>query len=360
MHTIQSLPGRTARINDEEWLYFSGTAYLGVVQEPRFRELVKEGIDRYGIHYGGSRLAAIRLPLFGEAEQLLCCLTGAPAALTVSSGSLAGQLVVRHLAPGRTCFFAPGVHPALWPENYTPSHLPYDTWARQLLNAIPQAPTPPLILTNSLDSLYAQPFDFSWLDRLSGSLPITVIVDDSHGFGVCGKKGEGIYPKLKAPDNVTLIAISSLGKAFGMPGGVILGPFSFIEELEQSPFFGGASPISPAFLHAFTRGQDLYRQCLNRLRKNIFRFHQAVASPGQNPPLNPAWPPFHTFDDYPVFFTPDNGLADFLARHRVLLSSFPYPTPNDKLLTRVVINSLHTNEDIDRLVELSRQYWGER
>ncbi len=351
MYTIESLPGRTARINGEEWLYFSGTAYLGVVRDDRFRALVKEGVDRYGLHYGGSRLAAIRLPLFATAEALLCRLTGAPAALTVSSGTMAGQLVVRQLAHRHTCFFGPDIHPALWPENYEPTPYTFREWSHFLTqNATPALPAyrPPwLILTNALDSLRVRPYDFSWLEQLPTGIPVTVVIDDSHGFGITGAEGAGIFPELKAPENVRLIVISSLGKAFGIPGGVILGPPDILATLAKSPFFGGASPVSPAFLHAFIEGQEIYRENRETLRRNIRQFAAAIKDSA---------PPLESFDNYPAFFTPENELAAFLASHRVLISSFPYPTPNDAPLTRIVLNSLHTRSDIDRLVELVVKY----
>lgn len=351
MYQIDQLPGRTALIEGEEWLYFSGTAYLGMVQNPQFHKLITEGLQQYGTHYGGSRLAAIQLPAFEETEAVLAGLTGAPAALVVSSGTVAGQLAVKHLIRSNTRpFFAPRLHPALWPDNYLPTVSTFGEWRQKVLRVLgrwsaDKAPLPiPLLLSDALDNLYARAYDFSWLSELPRDFPIQVIIDDSHGLGITGPAGGGIYAQINAPDNVELLVVSSLGKAFGVPGGVILGEKERLEKIRQSPHFGGASPVPPAFLHAFIQGQALYRDNLRRLRHNVRLFEEAL----------PEGHAFQSFDEYPVFYTPDTGLAAYLEQHHVLVSSFPYPTSEDELVTRIVLNSLHTRADVERLAGLIR------
>lgn len=351
MFQIDQLPGRTALIEGREWLYFSGTAYLGMVQNKQFHEFIIEGLQRYGAHYGGSRLAAVQLPAFEEAEAVLAELTGAPAALVVSSGTVAGQLAVGHLMRSNTRpFFAPRLHPALWPQNYLPTSCTFEAWSQRILRILrrwtaEKAALPvPLLLSDALDSLYARAYDFSWLSELPRDFPIRIIIDDSHGLGVTGPDGGGIFSQINAPDNVELLVVSSLGKAFGVPGGVILGEKERLEEIRQNPHFGGASPVPPAFLHAFIRAQELYRENRQRLRHHVRLFKEML----------PEKHSLQSFDEYPVFYTPDTELAAYLEKHQVLVSCFPYPTPGDELVTRVVLNSLHTDADVERLAGLIR------
>ena len=113
MPLLHTLPGRTATIDGEEWLYASGTSYLGMVQDEAFRGLFLKGVDRYGLHYGGSRRAAIQIDIFEEAEEYLARLTGTQAALIVSSGTLAGQLAAYALREADRQWIAPETHPAL-------------------------------------------------------------------------------------------------------------------------------------------------------------------------------------------------------------------------------------------------------
>ena len=53
--TIDYLPNRTIHHDGREYLFFSGTAYLGIPQHPAFRQLLTDSIGRYGTTYGSSR-----------------------------------------------------------------------------------------------------------------------------------------------------------------------------------------------------------------------------------------------------------------------------------------------------------------
>lgn len=348
MYSIKQLPGRTACINGEEWLYFSGTAYLGTVRHPDFQRWVEEGLARYGTHYGGSRLAAIRLSVFEKAEVRLSEMTGAPATLLLSSGTFAGQLAVRHfIETGYTVFPAPDVHPALWPEKHQPFRGTFEQWADTVRRRKKEA-EPIVLLSNALDALHARAYDFSWLHQLPKDRQTILLLDDSHGIGITGPNGEGIFTHLDLPPQVEPVIISSLGKAFGIPAGAILASAERLRELWSSPFFGGASPPNPAFLHAFLQGKELYLQNLRQLRSNV-RYLKAALS---------EVPLFESFDEYPVLYTSDPNLAEYLERHKVLVSYFPYPTPGSDYVTRIVVNSLHQREDLDRLAVLIREYVG--
>ncbi len=71
MSTLSQLPGRTAIINNEEYLFFSGYSYLGLGLNKEFTSLVKEGIDKYGVVYPSSRISNTPLDLYTEFEEKL-------------------------------------------------------------------------------------------------------------------------------------------------------------------------------------------------------------------------------------------------------------------------------------------------
>ena len=341
-YSLSALPGRTALINGEEWLYFSGTAYLGIVQDEYFKSLVRKGVELFGVHYGGSRLSLPQVAIYREAEHQLAKLGQAEAALTVTSGTLAGRLALQYFNSSQyiKCH-APGAHPAIQ-ETATAF---YDSWLDEIFNLNAEGKTL-VILTNHIDPLFVTKSDFSWIDQIASDQNIILVVDDSHGFGINGVEGGGISTSLELPDNVSLVVVSSLGKALGIPGGVILGPKEIIRALWKLPMFGGASPVSPAYLYAFTKAQELYREKRVQLLHNVRFFNK----------IRPKAIPLQSFDEFPVFYTQEDDLSAFLQEHKVLISSFKYPTADDDLVTRIVLNSLHSENDIECLVELLEKF----
>ena len=334
---LNSLPGRTALIDGREWLYFSGTNYLGIVQDEVFKDLLGEGISRYGVHFGGSRLSNIQLPIFEQAEFLLSQITGAEAAITVTSGTLAGRMVLQLFGNEYIKCHAPGAHPAI--QDYGKFSAFYEQWLDDVLELVQENSGQTLvILSNSIDPLHACQANFSWIAHLPDNLPIVLVIDDSHGFGITGRDGGGIATELTLPDNISLIVISSLGKALGIPGGVIMGPQAVIRSLWELPLFGGASPISPAYLYAFVNGQSIYRTKRQQLSRNIHYFNQGLEKDI-----------FQHIDNFPVYYTPRNELSAYLERSELMISSFPYPTINDEMITRIVLNGMHTTDDIEIL-----------
>ena len=331
------LPGRTVHLDGAEYRYFSGTSYLGMARNEAFMDLLRAGMDRYGANYASSRGGNLQLAVYGEAEDHLAGFTGAPAALTVSSGMLAGQLVARALPENALLLYGPRTHPALWRRPADNYQAPWQAWADALPGRVAQAREKEVvILTNALDPLQGETYDFGWLERLPAGRPVMLVVDDSHGLGVTGEEGGGIYRQLKAFPHVRPVVIASLGKALGLPGGVILADETLLAAIRQMAFFGGASPVPPAYLHAFLRAGSLYDEARQRLGANVAHFTRLAA-------------PTHFFrhrPGYPVFYTPANALCDFLRERRILISSFPYPTPDSSHLTRVILSSLHTADDI--------------
>ena len=87
---LDHLPSRTLQYQGEDYLFFSGTSYLGMGHQAAFREALFEGIARYGTIFSASRNNNLQLAIYEQAENFLAEWTGTEAALTVTSGLLAG------------------------------------------------------------------------------------------------------------------------------------------------------------------------------------------------------------------------------------------------------------------------------
>ena len=340
--TIDQLPNRLIRLNGHDYLFFSGTAYLGMAQNPRFQALVADALSRYGTVFGSSRNGNLRLGVYEAAETRLAAFAGADEALTVSSGMLAGQAVMQWLATeSGPLLYGPGTHPALWHvSSLTLPTGPFAAWTTQLpeqLQALP--PGPVTIAVNALDAVRSEVYDFAWVNALPANRPITLVVDDSHGMGITGRDGQGVWARIPKPDHVRLLVTASLAKAMGLPGGVIFGDAATVAAIRQTAFFGGCSPMSPVFLDAFLRADALYEQARTRLADNVALATQLLLPTGL----------FSQAPGYPVFYTDHDALYPLLHEDGIFVYSFAYPTAADKANTRIVISAFHESADIHRL-----------
>jgi 7-keto-8-aminopelargonate synthetase-like enzyme len=348
MSQTHSLPGRKVLTDGKERLYFSGTSYLGINHQPGYRALLQEGIARYGGNYSSSRSSNLQLAVYEEAENFMADWLGTEAVLTFSSGFQAGQALMNALPRDARYIFAPQSHPAVWQTEQQVWQGDFPSWVLSLPAQIASACAQEIIIvTNSLDPLFARAYQFSWLADLPRDQKIHVVVDDSHGLGVLGENGEGIISELikHVPAHVQLSIVGSIGKALGIPGGMVAGSRSLIRQLRKSPYFTAASPIAPAYLYAFLHAQQLYQRARKQLRNRVRQFQQAVRDTHL----------FSHFGDYPVFYTARHELNEMLADDFVF-SSFPYPDPDSEPLTRVVLSALHTEADIDRLAAAVRHF----
>ncbi|PRY16478.1 7-keto-8-aminopelargonate synthetase-like enzyme [Pontibacter ummariensis] len=343
------LPGRTLNLQGEEYLYCSGTSYLGIAVNEEFRSCLMEGMARYGTNYSSSRNSNLQLQVYEEAESYLAAYTGAEMALTMSSGYLAGQALVQVLQGEGAFFYAPGTHPAVWQSTaeVPGTEQSFEDWVACLIQALPDLPEQHVFLVcNSLDPLQAKAYAFDWLSALPKEKQVTLIVDDSHGLGVTGKDGAGICRDLSRYANIRPVVVSSLGKALGVPAGVILGEKQLLERVKTSSFFGGASPAVPAYLYAFLCCGKVYQEARQKLYANIACFLQHLRYPDS----------FRAIRHYPVFSTQQEELCPFLLDNKVLISSFRYPTPADAPITRVILNSQHTLQDVQHLAQLINKF----
>ncbi|MPR34614.1 aminotransferase class I/II-fold pyridoxal phosphate-dependent enzyme [Salmonirosea aquatica] len=347
-----SLPDRTVILDDgREFLWFSGTDYLGMGHDEQFQAFLIEGIRTYGTHFGSSRNNTLRLAVYEEAEEALAAYVQAPAALAVSSGMWAGQLVMKAMEKLSARFhYAPRVHPALWGKNYVPTNGTWADWVGDTIRQIEESDTEEthVVCTDSIGSPWVDAYDLTLLHGLPDNRPIWLIVDDSHSLGVLGLDGQGIFSQLPQTNTIRSIVTSSLNKALGIPGGVIFGSMGTIEELRQTPWFAGSSPAAPAYFYALRRNLSakVYQKAHGALLANLAYFSEKVPPSGL----------FSSVEAYPAYCSRRADLYSFLYQAGILTSCFAYPQPTDEPVTRLVITARHQKQDLDRLAEVLLQF----
>ncbi|AOM76623.1 aminotransferase class I/II-fold pyridoxal phosphate-dependent enzyme [Pedobacter steynii] len=322
----------------QQYLYFGGTAYLGIPQHPEFLNFYLEGIHKFGLNNGTSRTNNIQLGIYNEAESYAAKQFGADAALITSSGYLAAQLLVRYFSSSGEVLYAPQTHPSLWSGQKPVETGNFADWARESLTKINNSDQEDWVLiSNALNNLFPEGYDFSFIKEIHPGKKVILIVDDSHGIGVLDG-GRGIFNQIPKMDQTEVVVVASMAKALGIDAGIILGTEKTIKKLKTSNEFLGASPPAAAGLFAFMQAGEIYK----REQEKLIALTAYLASQ-----IPSEWKHIAGF---PVFYHPDGKTFERLMKKNILISSFPYPDPNSWPVNRVVLSSWHTKKNINQLI----------
>ncbi|TBO41566.1 aminotransferase class I/II-fold pyridoxal phosphate-dependent enzyme [Pedobacter kyonggii] len=321
------------------YLYFGGTAYLGIPKNQDFINLYIEGIKKFGLNNGTSRTNNIQLGIYDDAEKVAAARYGAEAALITSSGYLAAQLTVKDLSRLGKVIYGPAAHPALWlVENQIKNVKLFRDWKQETIERINSSEEKTWILiSNSMNNLVPEIYDFDFVKEIHKDKNIILVVDDSHGIGV-NNNGMGAILNLPKQENIENVVVASMAKALGVDAGIVLASNKIINKLKSTNTFIGASPPSPAALYAFIHAEDIYRKALNKLKNNMVILERA---------LNLTWK--HEWD-FPVYLLGDVNFSQRILQKQILISSFPYPNPTDEILDRIVLSAWHEKEDVEKLI----------
>lgn len=332
---------RKFSVLSEDYLFFSGTDYLGISQNNDFKLLYIQGIEKWGFNNGTSRNNNVQLNIYPEAEKLIAATYLAPAALVTSSGYLAAQLVVQSFFNEKNILFSPQTHPAIW-LNKKPEveNTDFESWKKNTIHQINTSPEKKfIVVSNAVDPQQPGILHFEEFSAIDPSKQVTLIIDDSHGIGFTRHEGKGVYQTLPQQKNITNIVVASMAKGLGIRAGLVLSDETTIDKLRQAGMFIGASPAAPASMYAYVEAQDIYRRAYQLLQANNQYFREKLTQP------------FSFAEELPIYVSADEQLFKKLKQQKILISSFAYPSPDDPLLNRIIINAAHQKEDIDQLLK---------
>ena len=333
---VNRFPDRKITIDHQEYLYFGGTAYLGLSTNKRFQKIIIKNLKTWGTAYGSSRNANIKLSAFETGEEYLAQLIQAEASLTVSSGMLAGKLVIDNLKTQTDCFFHfPNLHNALKADNSLPIFIDGKPNPRLLDAKIEKFS----ILTDAVPSSNVQPIDLSVLNIIPANKEITLVVDESHSLGIIGHGGCGFFSQIEYTNIKRKIMIASLGKAMGLTGGVIAGDLAFISQIKQNPTYASAAGMNPAFAQSIAKAEKIFAKQHCKLQLNLKFIDENLSKSS-----------LINFDvSYPLIYPKIKNVYNILKQNNIIITNFPYPNDAGEL-NRIVITANHKKKDLRKLI----------
>jgi 8-amino-7-oxononanoate synthase len=202
--------------------------YLGLAADPRLVAAARQGLERWGVGAGASRLVCGDLDVHRALEAALADLKETDAALAFTSGYAANVGVLTTLAGPRDHVFADALNHASLIDGCRQSraavhrydHGEVEHLAR-LLRGTP-ARGRRLIVTDSVFSMDGDVAPLADLADLAERWGATLVADEAHATGVLGEQGRGLVHHLGLGSRVP-VQIGTLSKALGVQGGFVAG-----------------------------------------------------------------------------------------------------------------------------------------
>lgn len=277
-YRLESPIGARVTINGREVDYFSGTGYLGLQSRPEVLHAGIETLQRYGLSTATSRGGFGEHPVYDRLEQEARAFFAAEKALFFPSGYMGMSVLLQtNGTVNDHIFIDSAAHYSAWDaclaanKTITPfHHLRPESLAEKIKAELVRGEHP-LVISDGVFPISGEiaplPDYLDVLEPYSGR----IFLDDAHGMGVLGEFGRGILDHFKVDVDAPEIKVcGTLAKALGGYGGIITGPASWIDMVEQnSGVCIGASPPPLVTAAASARALAIARE-EPRLREKLW------------------------------------------------------------------------------------------
>ncbi|XBC38966.1 MAG: 8-amino-7-oxononanoate synthase [Buchnera aphidicola (Melaphis rhois)] len=351
---IQGNKNGLIKINNTKYINFSSNDYLGLSNDERIIRAWKKGADQYGIGSCGSSFITGYSKIHQSLEEELAEWMGYHKAILFISGFTANESVIMTLIKKRDQIFADRFSHAslLIPAHNSPgklyrfAHNEINSLKRQYYSSNGRGT---LILTEGVFSMDGDYSPLLPILNFSKKVKSLLLVDDAHGIGVLGGQGKGSCMNQGVKPDIITITFS---KAFGVSGAAVLcnnDIAEYIIQFSKHIMFSTAMPAAQAYtiqqaLKYIKQSDDLR----SKLNNNIKYFLKK----SRNLPLKLN----NSLSAIQPIIIGDNEQATQLSSQLKLsglwINAIRPPTvPIHQARLRITLNSIHTEHDIDYLIE---------
>jgi 8-amino-7-oxononanoate synthase len=211
------------------------------------------------------------------------------------------------------------------------------------------------VVTDGVFSAHGNVVKLDELKAIAKKYNASIFVDDAHGFGVMGQKGQGTVHYFNAQDDVDLI-ICTFSKTLASLGGFVAGPERVINYLKhKSPALIFSASPTPASVAAASAALDILiaqPELAERVRRNADRVRQGLRESGFNViEGEAAIVPVIIGDDERTF-----GIWKMLYDEGVFVNAFisPATSPGMQML-RTSYMATHEDEHLDFIIDKFRK-----
>ncbi|MGC9450626.1 MAG: aminotransferase class I/II-fold pyridoxal phosphate-dependent enzyme [Oceanipulchritudo sp.] len=358
---MEKQDGAHVWLDGRELVMMSSNDYLGLSFDPRVMEAGRQAIADWGTSTTGARLSNGSRTFHRDLELSLADFLGKEDAMVFSAGYLACMGAVSAFSQkGDLILVDRNVHSSLWSgiilsgarvERFghnNPSDL-------QDILMTENRDQPKMVVLEGVYSMEGHIAKLQEIVEVCRPYHPFIVVDDAHGLGVLGDRGQGTVGYLDRTKDVHVIC-GSLSKSLASTGGFIAGERAIIEYLrshsKQAIFSAALSPAQAACAEMCLRILREEPEHRERLWENT-RYYKRILNQldidtwGSETPAVPILLGSRE-RTYRVW-------KHLLKSGVFTVMAIPPAVPPGKDLLRTAVSALHTREDLDRVGDAIRK-----
>jgi 8-amino-7-oxononanoate synthase len=368
---IDEVDGRMIRVGDRWLADFASCNYLGLDLDREVIDSISSYVARWGTHPSWSRLLGSPA-LYPQIEARLAELLGAEDTLVLPTITLIHLSVIPVLAGSGTIYVESRAHKTIYEgcqlagaRGATVKRFGFedpDDLERLLKEGGPQ---PRLICVDGVNSMTGNALELARFAELAREYDALLYVDDAHGFGVIGERGDDeLSPFGKRGNSIVkyagetydhVILVAGLSKAYSSLAAFLTCPPELKRLLKTAapPYlYSGPSPI--ASLATVLTGLEVNDRRGDALRASLWRKTQTVLAHldrlGVHTPNHSGFPivevPLARHEDV-------DAVGRFLFENGIYVTLAAYPlVPRHEVGFRIQVTAANTDAEIEQLVDV--------
>lgn len=351
-------------IDGRKVILLSSNNYLGLTTHPKLKEAASLALQAYGTGACASRLIAGNMEVHEDLEKRVARFKGCQSALLFSTGYMANIGAITSLAGENDLVLSDELNHASIIDGCKLSGARIEVYphkdvrkikeilAKEVMSYPMNLSKKKVIITDGVFSMDGDIAPLPEIMEVANHYSATLIVDDAHATGVLGKDGKGTAAYFGI-EGENLIHMGTFSKALGSLGGYIVGQKTVIEYLRnKARSFMFSTALPPSVCASSIAAIDIIKDepwIRKRLWDNVTKFKQGLESFGYNTLGSQT-------QIIPILIGDTNLTMEFakaIFERGIYAPGIRPPTvPNKKSRIRTTLMASHTDEQIERALDI--------
>jgi glycine C-acetyltransferase len=359
LRVLESACEPVSRVDHREVINLASNNYLGLANHQKLVDASVNAAKMYGAGSGAVRTISGTMSLHMQLEERIAAFKHVEACVVFQSGFAANAGTVSALLGPDDHIISDALNHASIIDGCRLSRAKIHVFphgdtgvAEEKLKALETTPGRKLLITDGVFSMDGDIGPLPALVEIAERYGAIMMIDDAHSSGVLGRNGRGTVDHFHLHGRVD-VQVGTLSKAIGVLGGYVCGTRDMIDFLHHRarPFlFSTSHP--PAVAAACLAAFDLLEgepERIEKLWSNTRRFQAALRNAGFD--IGSTETPIT-----PVMVGEAKTAHEFsrqLFENGLFATGIGFPTvPEGKARIRAIVTAAHTEETLDRAVEI--------